>query len=226
MGIGLRDPGVAGRGRGRGQPVPRWIIAGSGCAVHRRSWSRGDLLSRRRGRRGGDDRAPTRAGSNASRARRCRALGAVRRRCRQRVRARARRRRFADHDRGPGRARGQSARPARAAFGDLHVSVAPPTSQGFVLLQLLALLERLGIDPDLDGAAAGSIARVIEVANMDRDRHLADPDRMLVHPSTLLDDGHLAALADQARDARRHMRDPTATRSRSSPPTRTATRCP
>lgn len=91
--------------------------------------------------------------------------------------------------------------PLRAAFGDLHVSVAPPMSQGFVLLQLLMLLERLGIDPDLDGEAAGSIARVIEVANMGRDRHLADPDRMLVHPSTLLDDGHLAALADQARDA-------------------------
>ena len=91
--------------------------------------------------------------------------------------------------------------PLRAAFGDLHVSVAPPNSQGFVLLQLLALLERLGIDPDLDGASAGSIARVIEVANADRDRHLADPDRMAVHPSTLLDDGHLAALADRARDA-------------------------
>jgi gamma-glutamyltranspeptidase/glutathione hydrolase len=39
------------------------------------------------------------------------------------------------------------------------------------------------------------------VANGDRDRHLADPDRMLVHPSTLVDDGHLAALADQTRDA-------------------------
>ena len=91
--------------------------------------------------------------------------------------------------------------PLRAAFGDLHVSVAPPMSQGFVLLQLLMLLERLGIDPDLDGEAAGPIARVIDVANMGRDRHLADPDRMLVHPSTLLDDGHLAALADQARDA-------------------------
>ena len=90
--------------------------------------------------------------------------------------------------------------PMRGAFGDLHVSVVPPNSQGFVLLQILALLERLGIDPDLDGPDAGRIARVIDVANGDRDRHLADPDRMLVHPSTLVDDGHLAALADQARD--------------------------
>jgi gamma-glutamyltranspeptidase/glutathione hydrolase len=88
--------------------------------------------------------------------------------------------------------------PLRAAFRDLHVSVAPPNSQGFVLLQILSLLERLGIDPDMDGADAGRIARVIDAANADRDRHLADPDRMEVHPSTLLDDGHLAALADQA----------------------------
>jgi gamma-glutamyltranspeptidase/glutathione hydrolase len=90
--------------------------------------------------------------------------------------------------------------PMRGAFGDLHVSVVPPNSQGYVLLQILALLERLGIDPDLDGPDAGRIARVIEVANGDRDRHLADPDRMLVHPSTLVDDGHLAGLADQVRD--------------------------
>ncbi|MEP6757984.1 MAG: gamma-glutamyltransferase [Actinomycetota bacterium] len=90
--------------------------------------------------------------------------------------------------------------PMRAAFRDLHVSVVPPNSQGFALLQMLALVERLGIDPDLDGAAAGRIARVIVAANVDRDRHLADPDRMRVHPSSLLEDGHLAALAEDARD--------------------------
>ena len=90
--------------------------------------------------------------------------------------------------------------PMRVAFRDLHVSAVPPNSQGFVLLQILALLERLRIEPDLDGADAGRIAHVISAANADRDRHLADPDRMSVHPSTLLDDGHLAALAGEARD--------------------------
>jgi len=40
--------------------------------------------------------------------------------------------------------------------------------------------------------------RVIDASNLDRDRHLADADRMDVHPSTLLDDGHLAGLADDA----------------------------
>jgi gamma-glutamyltranspeptidase len=33
--------------------------------------------------------------------------------------------------------------PLGAAFRDLHVSVVPPNSQGFVLLEILALLERL-----------------------------------------------------------------------------------
>src|SRR5438093_1384786 len=35
--------------------------------------------------------------------------------------------------------------PLAAAFRDLHVSVVPPNSQGFVLLEILALLERLRI---------------------------------------------------------------------------------
>jgi gamma-glutamyltranspeptidase len=92
--------------------------------------------------------------------------------------------------------------PLRAAYRDLHVSVAPPNSQGFVLLEILSLLERLGADADPHGAGAGTIGRVSAAAAGDRDRHLADPDRMSVHPSTLLDDGHLAGLADDLRTAR------------------------
>jgi gamma-glutamyltranspeptidase/glutathione hydrolase len=91
--------------------------------------------------------------------------------------------------------------PIRAAYQDLHVAVAPPNSQGFVLLQILSLVERIGIDPDPLGADAGMLARVFAAAAADRDRHLADPDRMAVHPSTLLDDGHLAGLADELRSA-------------------------
>ena len=89
--------------------------------------------------------------------------------------------------------------PLRGAFGDLHVSVVPPNSQGVVLLQMLALLERLELDPDPLGAGAGAIAQVFRVANADRDRHLADADAMQTHVSTLLDDGHLAGLADEVR---------------------------
>ncbi len=89
--------------------------------------------------------------------------------------------------------------PLTAAFRDLHVSVVPPNSQGFVLLEILALLERLRVDADPHGPEAGTIARVFASSARDRDRHLADPDHMTVHPSTLVDDGHLASLADEIR---------------------------
>jgi gamma-glutamyltranspeptidase/glutathione hydrolase len=63
------------------------------------------------------------------------------------------------------------------------------------------LIERLGIDPDPFGLDAGTLALAFDAANRDRDRHLAAADAMHVHPSTLIDDGHLAGLADQIRDA-------------------------
>ena len=87
----------------------------------------------------------------------------------------------------------------RAAFREHHVSVAPPNSQGFVLLQILSLIERLELDPDPLGPDAAAIARVFAAAGADRDRHLADAEAMTTHVSTLLDDGHLAALADEVR---------------------------
>ncbi|MGZ4150125.1 MAG: gamma-glutamyltransferase family protein, partial [Actinomycetota bacterium] len=89
--------------------------------------------------------------------------------------------------------------PLSGRFRDLHVQVAPPNSQGFSLLQILAAVERLEIDPDPHGPDAGMLARVFAVALRDVVRHLADPDRMTTHVSTLLDDGHLAALCDEAR---------------------------
>jgi gamma-glutamyltranspeptidase/glutathione hydrolase len=79
------------------------------------------------------------------------------------------------------------------------VSVAPPNSQGFSLLQILAAAERLELDPDPTGGDAGTYARVFLAALRDVRRHLADPDRMTTHVSTLLDDGHLAALCDEVR---------------------------
>jgi gamma-glutamyltranspeptidase/glutathione hydrolase len=85
-------------------------------------------------------------------------------------------------------------------YRDLDVSVAPPNSQGFVLLEALATIERLGIDPDPLGPDAGAIAEVFRVTSMDRDRHNADPRRARVPIGTLLDEGHLAGLADQVRD--------------------------
>jgi gamma-glutamyltranspeptidase/glutathione hydrolase len=90
--------------------------------------------------------------------------------------------------------------PLRGRYRDLDVSVTPPCSQGFVLLEALAAVERLGIDPDPTGSDAATLARILMAASADRDRHLADPEAMRIHVSSLLDDGHIAALCDIVRD--------------------------
>jgi oxamate amidohydrolase len=86
--------------------------------------------------------------------------------------------------------------PLRGRYRDLDVSVTPPGSQGFVLLEALAASERLGIDPDPVGSDAATLARILMAASSDRDRHLADPEAMTIHVSGLLDEGHIAALCD------------------------------
>ena len=91
--------------------------------------------------------------------------------------------------------------PLRGRYRELDVSVTPPGSQGFVLLEALAVLERLGVDPDPWGPDAVDVAKVLIAAATDRDRHLADPDAMTTHPSAFLDEGHVAALCDVVRGA-------------------------
>ena len=91
--------------------------------------------------------------------------------------------------------------PLVGRYRDLDVRVVPPNSQGFVLLEILATLERLGIDPDPLGPDAAAIAMVVRAAREDRDRHLADPESMRLHAGILLDDGHLAAITDGVRAA-------------------------
>jgi gamma-glutamyltranspeptidase len=94
--------------------------------------------------------------------------------------------------------------PLRSRYRDLDVMVVPPNSQGFVLLEALTAVERLEIDPDPFGPDAAALALVLRAAATDRDLHLSDPDRMRIHPSTLLEDGHIAAICD---DVRRGMVD-------------------
>ena len=89
--------------------------------------------------------------------------------------------------------------PLAARYRDLHVSVAPPNSQGFALLEMLLAVERLEIDPDPLGADAALLAEVFAAASADRDRHNADPRYARVPVGTLLDEGHIAALCDQVR---------------------------
>jgi gamma-glutamyltranspeptidase len=89
--------------------------------------------------------------------------------------------------------------PLAARYRDLHVSVVPPTSQGFALLEMLLAAERLEIDPDPLGTDAALLAGVFAAASSDRDRHNADPRFARVPVGTLLDEGHIAALCDEVR---------------------------
>jgi gamma-glutamyltranspeptidase/glutathione hydrolase len=90
--------------------------------------------------------------------------------------------------------------PVTGRFRDLDVSVPPPNSQGFVLLQILAGIEHLGIDPDPLVPDAAMLAHLFRVTGSDRDRHNADPRHARVPVGTLVDEGHVAALCDAARD--------------------------
>ncbi len=87
--------------------------------------------------------------------------------------------------------------PLTRRYGDLDVSVPPPNSQGFVLLQALALIERLGIDQDPLGPDAGVLAEIFRVTSADRDRYNADPRHARVPAGMLLDEAHLSELLDQ-----------------------------
>ena len=69
--------------------------------------------------------------------------------------------------------------PLRGRYRDLDISVTPPGSQGFVLLEALAAVERLEIDPDPTRTRRrDEIARILMAASSDRDRHLADTEAM------------------------------------------------
>ena len=90
--------------------------------------------------------------------------------------------------------------PLVGRYRDLDVRVVPPNSQGFVLLEILAAIERIGITPDPLGSDAGAMARLFRSASADRDRHNADPYIERVPVAALLDDGHIAAIVDAARE--------------------------
>ncbi len=100
--------------------------------------------------------------------------------------------------------------PIAARYRDLHVSVVPPNSQGFALLEMLLAAERLEIDPDPLGAGAALLAVVFAAASADRDRHNADPRFARVPVGTLLDEGHIAAICDEVRAGPVHIARPQA----------------
>jgi gamma-glutamyltranspeptidase len=87
--------------------------------------------------------------------------------------------------------------PLVGRYRDLDVRTSPPTSQGFSMLQALAVIERLGLDPDPLGDDADAIALAFVAAARDRDAHLADPRAMTV--GSLLSEERLDALAADVR---------------------------
>ncbi len=99
--------------------------------------------------------------------------------------------------------------PLIGSYRDLHVRVVPPNSQGFVLLQILAAIERLGIDPDPLGPDAATLAEIARVCSMDRDRHNADPRRAHVPFEALIDDGRIASICDLVDSGRAPSEPPT-----------------
>jgi gamma-glutamyltranspeptidase len=84
------------------------------------------------------------------------------------------------------------------AYRDWEIATAPPNSQGFVLLQVLAVLERLGVEPDPLGKDGPVMASVFELCNGERDRYLCDPRVGSVDLERLLSEDHIEGLAAQA----------------------------
>jgi gamma-glutamyltranspeptidase/glutathione hydrolase len=89
--------------------------------------------------------------------------------------------------------------PLVGRYRGVDVAVAPPNSQGFALLQTLAMIERLELDPDPIGRDAVALAEIARATGIDRDRHNADPQHLRLPVGSLLDDGHIAAMCDEVR---------------------------
>lgn len=94
--------------------------------------------------------------------------------------------------------------PLTGRYRDVEVLTAPPNSQGFVLLEILAAAERLGgeeggeaLDPL--GPEAPVLAEVFRLASVDRDRLLADPRRVPVPIEEVLTAAHIEELCARAR---------------------------
>jgi gamma-glutamyltranspeptidase/glutathione hydrolase len=95
----------------------------------------------------------------------------------------------------------QVVRPLAGRYREREVITAPPNSQGFALLQILAAVERLAQTPDPLGESAASMAVLFRAASEDRDRWLCDTRRRPVPLDELLGEEHLGELVRRAREA-------------------------
>jgi gamma-glutamyltranspeptidase len=81
----------------------------------------------------------------------------------------------------------------------LELFVSPPNSQGFVLLEVLATVERLELDPDPLGVDAPVLAEVFRRTSADRTAFVADPRRAPVPVDAFLSEGNMARIAEDVR---------------------------
>jgi len=88
--------------------------------------------------------------------------------------------------------------PVTRGYHGVDVSVVPPNSQGFALLEMLLAIERLGVQPDPLGKDAATIANVLRLASLDRDAHNADPWRVDVAVDDLLSYANIERTARRA----------------------------
>ncbi len=88
--------------------------------------------------------------------------------------------------------------PLSGSYRGYEILTSGPNSQGFVLLQILAALERLDL-ADALGADAPLLAQLFRETAADRDRHLADPASMAVRVEELLSGEHIERIASAVR---------------------------
>jgi oxamate amidohydrolase len=87
--------------------------------------------------------------------------------------------------------------PIAGQYRGFEVLTSPPNSQGFLLLEILAALQRLELDDPL-GVGAPVLVELFRETGADRERWLADPRRADVPLDRLLGAEHLAELCECA----------------------------
>lgn len=94
--------------------------------------------------------------------------------------------------------------PLVGSFAGFEVFTAPPVSQGYVLLQLLAALQHAGlVGADPLGPAAATLARLCALTAEASQHSLADPRHVDLDLATWLSPQHIARLVDMAQDGGR-----------------------
>lgn len=79
-----------------------------------------------------------------------------------------------------------------------EIHTAPPNSQGFTLLQILAALQEAGLDLD-DGMTCGVISHLFSLANEQRELHLGDPSYAAVDVGQALSSKRIRSLLSRAK---------------------------